>query len=216
MPISLQADSVLPVGYILVNGQKIAAVSTTQGLSADVIRANSFVGNAGSVGSVAAFPSTIAPTGWLKLNGAELLRNDFPLLWSFAETSGNIVTEAAWTNTGGPRGSFSTGDTSTTFRIPDLRGEFVRGWADNRSVDTGRTIGSFQNHQFQNHTHSVSWNNNSYFRAQAGAQATHAGIPFGNVDRFQGLAISVGDPNSGNRGDETRPRNISLLYCIKY
>ena len=44
-----------------------------------------------------------------------------------------------WRN--GRWGCFSTGDGSTTFRLPELRGEFIRCWDDARSIDKDRTIG---------------------------------------------------------------------------
>jgi phage-related tail fiber protein len=49
--------------------------------------------------------------------------------------------------------TFGVGDGSTTFGIPDLRGEFARGWDDARGVDTGRTFGSAQAEDFKAHTH---------------------------------------------------------------
>ena len=49
----------------------------------------------------------------------------------------NVAANFAW-------GSFSSGDLTTTFRLPDLRGEFLRFWDDGRGVDAGRTMGSWQ------------------------------------------------------------------------
>ena len=51
MAISLQADSTLPQGYILVDGQRVASVSTTGGLSA-TLAANTVTTNALVSGSV--------------------------------------------------------------------------------------------------------------------------------------------------------------------
>jgi len=52
-----------------------------------------------------------------------------------AAASGNIVSEATWL--GGSTGAFSTGDLSTTFHIPDARGEFIRGYDDGGGIDSG-------------------------------------------------------------------------------
>ena len=112
---------------------------------------------------------------------------------------------------------FGEGDGGTTFQLPDFRGEFLRGADAGKGVDSGRELGSNQNDQFQNHAHSVSWNNNTYFRAQPAPHGTSRGVGTvsGGWDRFQGLNISIGNPNSGNRGSETRPRNVAVHFIIK-
>ena len=158
------------------------------------------------VGSVAAFPFTTNPVGWLKLNGALLNRADYPELWSAAQSSGNIVTEAVWTATN--TGSFSTGNLSTTFRIPDLRGEFVRGWDDSRGVDSGRGIGVYQVDAFKAHRHLL------LFKSLPGANTS---VPIEPVltENYQAEGYSDSQV-SLEGGTETRPRNASLLYCIKF
>jgi microcystin-dependent protein len=91
----------------------------------------------------------------LKLNGALLNRVSFARLWAYAQASGNLVTDAAWLAANGPIGAFSQGDGSTTFRIPDLRGEFIRGFDDGRGADAGRGIGTFQDGQLLSHGHAI-------------------------------------------------------------
>jgi hypothetical protein len=71
------------------------------------------------VGSVSYFPSTTAPTGWLQLNGQLVSRTTYSDLWSFANGSGNIVADSQWSSLSA-YGSFSSGDLSTTFRLPNL------------------------------------------------------------------------------------------------
>jgi microcystin-dependent protein len=157
------------------------------------------------VGSVMAFSSTSAPTGWLKLNGASLNRADYPALWAFAQASGNIVTEAVWAATN--LGSFSTGDLANTFRIPDLRGEFVRGWDDARGVDVGRGIGVFQQFDIQSHAHTTQ----VFLDRSSGVLGN---LVYGDEQIYPpGAAYLASSPVGGT---ETRPRNISLLYCIKF
>ena len=48
-------------------------------------------------------------------------------------------------------------DGSTTFNVPDLRGEFIRGWDAGRGIDSGRSFGSAQADEFKAHDHDVSW-----------------------------------------------------------
>jgi microcystin-dependent protein len=223
MPISLQADTVLPRGYVLIDNQRVVNFSLSDGLSANILKSNitrindlsasvidteTLIGTAGQflipVGSIMAFPANTNPTGWLKLNGAELVRNSYSRLWNFAQTSGNIVSEASWSSS---LGSFSTGNGSSTFRIPDLRGEFVRGWADGKTVvdESTRVIGSNQADIFKTHNHSI----------RGGS------VPVGGPARLRDLTHEgnnsfVTNSNSDGGGNETRPRNVALLYCIKF
>jgi phage-related tail fiber protein len=177
------------------------------------------------VGSVMAFSSTSAPTGWLKLNGASLNRADYPALWAFAQASGNIVTDAVWTATN--TGAFSTGNLTTTFRIPDLRGEFVRGWDDSRGVDTGRGVGVLQNDAAQ--IPSLTTSNGGAFLTFFVSTTRTGNFALNGVDAINSIEESVPTGNFSNNGltsisraffseaaNETRPRNISLLYCIKF
>lgn len=157
------------------------------------------------VGMIAAFPATVPPDGWLKCNGFTLLRGDYPALWTYANTqSNNIVPEASWDPNN--RGAFSRGDGSTTFRVPDLRGEFIRGWADGRSVDTGRGIGTAQGFAMQQHSHNL-------YAAQNGGSVRSMNNSGGAFDIFKYFATEGANATTA---DETRPRNIALLYCIKY
>jgi len=149
------------------------------------------------VGTVFHVPSTAVPSGALKLNGALLSRTTYAALWTYAQASGNIVADGSWV-----AGQFSTGDGSTTFRIPDARGEFVRGWDDGRGIDSGRGIGTHQTDALQQHDHAT-----SVFTTGGSTVAT-AGASY---------ALSTAGAVTGARtATETRPRNIALLACIWY
>lgn len=86
-------------------------------------------------GLVAHFARDTAPTGWLKANGAAVSRI------AYAELFAAIGTR------------YGTGDGFSTFNLPDLRGEFVRGWDDNRGVDAGRELGVSQADALGSHAH---------------------------------------------------------------
>lgn len=90
------------------------------------------------VGMVAHFPQTTAPSGWLKCNGAAISRTTYAALYAIVGTS------------------FGVGDGFSTFNVPDLRGEFIRGWDDGRGVDAGRALGSVQAGALGSHTHTAS------------------------------------------------------------
>jgi len=130
--------------------------------------------------------------GWLKLNGALLQRADYADLWAYAQASGAIVAEKDWPNNWW--GAFSSGDGATTFRIPDLRGTFLRVWDDTRGLDAGRNIGAFQGTANASHAHGASaaavgdhvhgaW-------TDAQGQHSHTGVTGGVGDHGHG----VGDP----------------------
>jgi hypothetical protein len=145
---------------------------------------------------------TVAPAGFLKENGALLLRASFPRLWAFASASNNQSTDANWL--AGSFASFSTGDLSTSFRIPDSRGQFIRAYDDGRGIDAGRTIYSPQLDSLKDHTH-------PYQLAVAGNQKQQAAGP-PTLDTLS--ASSTGSPSTGAAA-ETRPRNNAKLACIK-
>lgn len=138
-------------------------------------------------GTVIHVAMNIAPTGYLKADGTAVSRTTYATLFTAIGTT------------------FGVGDGSTTFNLPDLRGEFIRGWADGRSVDTGRSFGSFQDQAFASHSHSASLI----------ANFSEAGTP----DRFSGYSGDNGNIGSASTnaagGSETRPRNVALLACIK-
>lgn len=140
------------------------------------------ISSIGLLGQVAYFAYSAAPTGWLKANGAEVSRTAYAALFAIIGTK------------------FGVGDGATTFNLPDLRGEFVRGWDDARGVDASRVFGSNQAQDIQPHTHAIymSGTNTSY-----GSQGTGSGT---------GKYIQTGSTGT----TETRPRNVALLACIKY
>ncbi|WP_423391298.1 phage tail protein [Burkholderia sp. LMG 21824] len=107
-----------------------------------------------SVGQIIFEPRTSVRAGFLKANGALVKRTDYPALWAYAQASGALVTEDEWSK--GRWGSFSSGDGATTFRLPELRGEFIRCWDDARGVDTNRILGSWQDSANRSHGHGAS------------------------------------------------------------
>ena len=85
--------------------------------------------------------------------------------------------------------------------LPDLRGEFVRGHDAGRNVDAGREFGSYQGQSIESHAHTG-----------ASGNATSGGSE-GGGNRSSDSGVYTTNTTGGT---ETRPRNVSLLYCIKY
>jgi phage-related tail fiber protein len=125
-----------------------------------------------------------APSGYLKANGAAVSRTAYAALFAAIGTT------------------FGVGDGSTTFALPDLRGEFIRGWDDSRGVDSGRVFGSAQLDALQQHDHA-----NSLF-AVGGSAVGADGASY---------TLRTAGPVTGARtATETRSRNVALLACIKF
>ena len=147
------------------------------------------------VGMVAFFGHGAAPTGWLKANGAAVSRTAYASLFSVITTT------------------YGVGDGATTFNLPDLRGEFPRGWDDGRGIDSGRALGSAQGQQARDHSHRP-WSGVTNHSQQVAAGSSYFALTIGSVQNVDTSPASTLDaPNFGN---ETRPRNIALLACIKF
>lgn len=92
------------------------------------------------VGEVKFMSGTQTPAGFVKANGQLLSRTQYPLLWAYAQSSGILALNDA-TRTDG---QYTVGDGSTTFRVPDYRGRFIRALSDGKSVDSGRNAATVQ------------------------------------------------------------------------
>ena len=95
--------------------------------------------------------------------------------------------------------TFGSGDGSTTFNIPDLRGEFIRGYDGNRGVDSGRVFGSFQD-------------GTKFTTSRTGARYVSDGDNSENVQMTNDGQSSTVNPTQ--EAIVTRPRNVALLPCI--
>lgn len=138
-------------------------------------------------GLVAHFARNSAPTGWLKANGAAVSRTAYADLFAAIGTT------------------FGAGDGFNTFNLPDLRGEFVRGWDDGRGVDTGRGFGTSQTDEIKAHSHDDPTSNGASGPYEVPLASTRNGADYFNAAQTN---------NYG--GAETRPRNVAMLACIKF
>lgn len=131
-------------------------------------------GSALPVGVPVPWPSATPPTGWLKCNGSPFDLSSYPALAAV----------------------FPSGV------LPDLRGEFIRGWDDGRGVDSGRAILSTQSHSIQAHDHIV------YYRVNGVTTSSGADDVMKYTSNSQRTTSSTG-------GNETRPRNVALNYIVR-
>lgn len=136
-------------------------------------------GSALPVGVPVPWPLATPPTGWLKCNGAAFTASQYPKL-ALAYPS---------------------------LRLPDLRGEFIRGWDDGRNADAGRIILSYQ-------------------------EATGIAVTLGGFDGYNGIDIEDFEPGkvhpsyaiyraqttqsgTGTTYRKVRPRNIAFNYIVR-
>jgi len=143
-------------------------------------------------GSIVIAASSAVPDGHFEADGSAVSRTTYADL--FAEIGD----------------SFGAGDGSTTFNIPDLRGEFIRGWDHGAGSDPnaasragGDTVGSSQNDEIKTHTHNTGLNT---LNGAAGTYFT--------TNHQPGAPAAV--PTGSTGGSETRPRNIAMMFCIKF
>jgi len=153
--------------------------------------------NAVPAGAVNTFAMSTAPTGWLSCGGTVISRTTYSGLFSVVGTV------------------YGAGDGSTTFKLPDLRGEFVRGFDASRGVDTGRVFGSAQDDEIESHEHRV-FKANVTGTSDIGVNNDYLGYRYNDFGTTLVADSGRSGPMYSGGGTETRPRNIALLYCIKY
>ncbi|EEZ6877763.1 tail fiber protein [Escherichia coli] len=153
-------------------------------------------GSALPVGVPVPWPSATPPTGWLKCNGAAFSAEEYPELAKAYPTN----------------------------KLPDLRGEFIRGWDDGRGVDVGRALLSLQAGMLEKHRHIVvandgydtkdEWELATIFKKTytqgRGLDATNTG---GSLIPSPTLHSRGSIGNTG--GSETRPRNIAFNFIVR-
>ena len=145
-------------------------------------------------GEIVHYAGATAPVGWLKCNGAAVSRSTYAVLFAAIGTL------------------YGAGDGTTTFNLPDYRGEFLRGLDDGRGVDASRALGSFQADNFKSHTHA--WSSTDLFGSNwASGQQVNNGLQAAPATN-NGCQITGQNTYVG--GAETRPRNIAALVLIKY
>ncbi|WP_258379369.1 phage tail-collar fiber domain-containing protein [Pseudomonas protegens] len=140
------------------------------------------------VGAIIPFPKAEVPAGYLELNGSVHSIAAYPDLAAYLGTTFNKGDEGAG-----------------NFRLPESRGEFLRGWDHGRGVDAGRGLGSWQADEFKSHFHTT--NNTSY----VGSDPTL--WVYGDAGSGSITPPSVQTNTAG--GIETRPRNLAVMWCIK-
>ncbi|EHN0450324.1 phage tail protein [Escherichia coli] len=150
-------------------------------------------GSALPVGVPVPWPSATPPTGWLKCNGAAFSSEMYPGLAKAYPTN----------------------------KLPDLRGEFIRGWDDGRGIDNRRNLLSAQSDAIQNIV-------GTFGRTQLFEDALNSGPfsqtdsilsvglqPTGNIEGYGASVWTFDASRSVRTASETRPRNIAFNYIVR-
>jgi hypothetical protein len=139
-------------------------------------------------------------------NGQVVNRADYPRLWQYIQTvAGSLFDDFTWANSPGFKGFFSSGNGSTTFRLPDLRSMFIRGLDFGAGIDFARNNsnpGGYEADAFKSHSHN--YNPGDQPGRSDNANDRDVMLPGGQIRATD----AVGDL-------ETRPKNIGLLPLIK-
>ncbi|MDO9346138.1 MAG: phage tail protein [Pseudomonas sp.] len=160
------------------------------------------------VGSIIPFPKAAVPPGYLELDGSEQSIAAYPDLAAYLGTTFNTGSEAAG-----------------FFRLPESRGEFLRGWDHGRGIDSGREVGTSQKGSLQTvdstiTTVTVTGLYNANTSPESNARAAF-GLDIGNASDYPGAAYGgVGGSGGtmaaeGNNFGVMRPRNLAVMWCIK-
>lgn len=148
------------------------------------------LGSALPVGVPVPWPLTTPPTGWMKCNGSRFSLTGYPALAAV----------------------FPSGV------LPDLRGEFIRGWDDGRGVDAGRAIMTTQEDAIQNITGEVGFiqyfgeTHHSGALFPGGAQNITNVVPGGDTGA---QSVFFDASRSVRTASENRPRNIAFNYIVR-
>lgn len=170
-----------PVADLPLNGHKLvnlgAPTLPTDAATKGYVDAN--VKPAIDVGAIQLFAQSTPPPGWLKANGAAVPRATYSALFAAIGTI------------------YGSGDGTTTFNLPDLRGEFIRIWDDARGVDTGRAFGSAQGANVEAHTHTASPHTHTASSGTESVGHTHTVSVAGSTDSQGAHAHNYTAPKIG-------------------
>ncbi|NHX00823.1 phage tail protein [Pseudomonas koreensis] len=156
------------------------------------------------VGAVLAFPTGIVAPGYLELDGSVQSIATYPDLADFLGTTYNKGNEGAG-----------------NFRLPESRGEFLRGWDHGRGVDAGRAVGSYQKGSLLYGND----DNGAEVHGLNGISANRTGLgwdipvmaDYSGVGVYTASGVNVPGTSLFAQAHYgvTRPRNLAVMWCIK-
>lgn len=138
---------------------------------------------------------------------------------NFAEENGQALSRTAYAALFAIVGTtFGVGDGSTTFNLPDSRGQFDRGWDDGRGLDPARAFGSNQTGALQAHSHSITDPGHLHVlpgNLNGGIAGSAVIGNAGGSTTYNSASATTGVTVNSTGGSETRPTNIARMKIIR-
>jgi len=145
-------------------------------------------------GTIAFYGAETAPSGWLVCDGSDVSEATYASLFAVI--------------------GYTFGAGEGSFALPNLLGQFVRGYDSTGLVDPGRVFGSLQEGQMESHNHRMWW---TYYDGGGGRGLIDPVNPSNITTEGQSTSGQTGwGVDFAGTGTETRPTNVALLPCIKY
>ena len=192
--VSQATESTAGIARIATNAEALAGTDDTRIMTP--LKVAQVLGSSIPVGATLEWRTASIPTGFLECDGSAVSRTTYSGLFSILGTQ------------------YGVGDGSTTFNIPDDRGQFKRGWDHGAGVDpdagtrtdrgdgtTGDNMGTKQADELESHTHGYA------------TQLHGTGGGGSNVGRGSGSSTYF---TNASGGAETRPLNTNVMFIIKY
>ncbi len=199
-------------GVALHEAKGTAAATIGQVFVADGAGSGSYSNVANPAGTVIMFATDAVPAGYLECDGSSVSTTTQAVLFAVI--------------------AYEFGGSGANFNLPDLRGQFIRGYDNGAGIDldaasrtdrgdatTGDQVGTKQAQSTEDHTHSTTLNVADNLESSGGSQKTaykpsESAMPTASTNPGATKAEVSGSPSTG-ADNETRPVNITMMFCIK-
>jgi len=193
-------------GEIITDAER-SKLTEIVGLTQAQIDAITSITNILPIGTVIGFPTNSPPTGFLECNGNAVSRVTYSDLFGLIGTT------------------YGNGNGTTTFNLPDYRGQLLRGWDHGRGADpdaasrtdrgdgtTGDNVGTNQLDELKSHNHLSGTSVKGDFQIFTSTESISGTSGAERSTVNQTLRAYTADTG----GNETRPRNTSIMFCIRW
>lgn len=215
LEISQTAKALNVSGLLYVNSSNVGIGIASLSEKLEVAgRIKDLTGYVAPVGTIIMYGGSTAPTGWLLCNNSAVSRTTYADLFAVIGTT------------------FGTGDGSTTFNLPDMRGIFPRGAGTSAKLSNAAgtafagTLGTYQNDKTQEHLHyqgfaadgvAGRYNIATGLAANNYAERDEQENPTTDTDAAKtSTEMAYGFMGNPRTGYETNPANLGLTFIIKY
>jgi microcystin-dependent protein len=200
----------------------LVALDVSGGINSSDDFTKNYVPIAPPIGSIIAYTMSQSPGGWLICDGSLVSRSTYAALFAVIGTT------------------FGVGNGTTTFKLPDYQGAFLRGTGTNGNY-SGPDVNTSQTHATQTHSHTASSSvtdpGHEHTQSTINDDFNNSGLGYsGTIPSFPGpdsagsitwtninssfsrvsVATTVADSTTAVNVNETRPYNFGVYWIIKY